>query len=130
MLRAWNFHFIVSTLRSLENHILCVCLLKGKTVKTLNNTPAKVNGSLRHYLVGANQRKMTCYILIWMNTDEIHILLAKKRQATRERHPVRERAVRLPFVWMIFFPPLYSFNVLLEVDGHHLLLSFSVINYL
>lgn len=119
--------YCVSIRQSLENHILCVCPLKGKTPKTLNNTPAKVNGSSRHYSVGANQRKMTRYILTWMNTDEIHIHTAYKEKASNQGKTFitgKDCEIALCFSLCLNDfshpptpPPLpYSFYVFLGVD--------------
>jgi len=43
---------------------------RSQKKRTWSDTPAKASVCLRLCLAGGNQRKMTCYILIWMNTEE------------------------------------------------------------
>uniref|UniRef100_A0A2P2L5Q4 Protein ABIL2-1 n=1 Tax=Rhizophora mucronata TaxID=61149 RepID=A0A2P2L5Q4_RHIMU len=76
------------TLQSLENQLQCISQLKRKSPKTLNNIPARVNVFSRPYLAGANQRKMKCCILIWMNIergDDDRIRRRIKRRAKCSR---------------------------------------------
>lgn len=58
-----------SILQSRENLLQCDCMLRRRMVRRSIDTPAKVNVYSRLCLVAASRRRMTCYILTWMNIE-------------------------------------------------------------